>query len=53
LEFLYGEFKTYQVPISQIEEKTKLSFNLPSFDPLARTETKPQREIRDASDLIL
>jgi len=53
LEFLFGEFKTYQVPISQIEAKTKLAFNLSSFDPLARTEARPQREIRGTSDLIL
>jgi endonuclease G len=53
LEFLYGEFKTYQVPISQIEEKTKLSFNLSSFDPLSKTEARPQREVRGAEDIIL
>ncbi len=53
LEFVYGEFKTYQVPISQIEEKTKLSFDLSGFDPLSNTEARPQREIRNAIDLIL
>ena len=53
LEFVYGEFKTYQVPISQIEEKTKLSFDLSGFDPLSNTEARPQREIRNANDLIL
>ncbi len=53
LEFIFGEFKTYQVPIRQIEQKTKLSFNLSSFDPLARTEARTEREIRTASDIIL
>ncbi len=53
LEFTFGEFKTYQVPIKQIEQKTKLSFNLSSFDPLARTEARPEREIRTANDIIL
>lgn len=53
LEFVYGEFKTYQVPIIQIEEKTKLMFGLSSFDPLHKTEAQPQREIRDGNDLIL
>jgi endonuclease G, mitochondrial len=53
LEFVFGEFKTYQVPISRIEQKTKLKFNLNDYDPLARTEARPEREIRGAMDLIL
>jgi endonuclease G len=53
LEFIYGEFKTYQVPISQIEGKTKLSFDLSSFDPLTQTEARPQREIRSEKDILL
>ncbi|MFD0894285.1 DNA/RNA non-specific endonuclease [Luteolibacter ambystomatis] len=53
LEFVFGEFKTYQVPISQIEGKTGLSFDLEKYDPLARTEARPQREINGPADLIL
>ncbi|MES2570738.1 MAG: DNA/RNA non-specific endonuclease [Verrucomicrobiota bacterium] len=53
LEFVYGQFRTYQVPISQIEEETGLSFNLSSADPLARTEAKPQRIIESRTDIIL
>ncbi len=53
LEFIYGEFKTYQVPISQIEAKTQLSFDLSRSDPLAQTEARPQREIRSGKDIIL
>lgn len=53
LEFIYGEFKTYQVPLGQIEEKTMLSFDLSGFDPLAKTEARPQREIRSGNDIIL
>jgi endonuclease G len=53
LEFVFGEFKTYQVPINRIEQKTKLSFGLTDYDPLARTEARPEREIRGAQDLIL
>lgn len=35
-EFVYGEFKTYQVPISRIAARTGLDFgNLPSHDPMA------------------
>jgi DNA/RNA endonuclease G (NUC1) len=53
LEFRYGEFKTYQVPICQIEAMTTLFFNLSSFDPLNMTETSLRREICGPSDLIL
>ncbi|MCC6590534.1 MAG: DNA/RNA non-specific endonuclease [Bryobacterales bacterium] len=36
LEFVFGEFRTYQVPISMIEKKTGLDFgSLRSFDPKA------------------
>lgn len=36
LEFVYGEFGTYQVPVAQIEELTGLDFgNLCEADPLA------------------
>lgn len=38
LEFAFGEFRTYQVPISLIAAKTGLDFgNLPQYDPKART----------------
>ena len=34
LEFLFGEFRTYQVPLRQIEEWTDLDFgDLRNFDP--------------------
>lgn len=40
LEFAYGEYKTYQVPITSIEEITGLDFGLLSeFDPVARIES--------------
>jgi endonuclease G len=38
--FSYGEFRTYQVPIKKIEQKTSIKFgNLSDFDPI---ETQPQ-----------
>ncbi|SDI35149.1 endonuclease G [Planococcus glaciei] len=38
LEFVYGDFQTYQVPVTQIEELTGLGFGeLRKFDPLAET----------------
>jgi endonuclease G, mitochondrial len=36
LEFAYGEYKTYQVPVIKIEALTKLDFGiLRHYDPLA------------------
>lgn len=40
LEFAYGEYKTYQVPIINIEKITGLNFgNLNKFDPIANIES--------------
>ena len=40
LEFAYGKYKTYQVPVSRIEEITGLNFeNLTNFDPIAKIES--------------
>lgn len=40
LEFAYGEYKTYQVPITHLAEITGLDFGeLPTFDPIARIES--------------
>ena len=52
LEFVYGQFRTYQVPISQVEDETGLSFDLFRLDPLAMTEAKPQRVIESGTDII-
>jgi endonuclease G len=39
-EFAFGEYKTFQVPISRIEALTGLSFhNLSDYDPLAGDES--------------
>lgn len=40
LEFAFGQFKTYQVSIASIEQKTGLDFGeLKQFDPLAQQES--------------
>jgi endonuclease G len=40
LEFVFGQFKTYQVPIADIERRTQLDFGrLKDFDPLAEQES--------------
>lgn len=39
LEFAYGEYKTYQVPVARIEEITGLDFGeLSKYDPIANIE---------------
>lgn len=38
LEFAFGTYKTYQVPVATIEDLTSLDFgNIRTFDPLAKT----------------
>lgn len=40
LEFVFGQFKTYQVPIAEIERRTNLDFGaLKQFDPLRQQES--------------
>ena len=40
LEFAYGEYKTYQVPVAHIEEITGLDFGkLSQCDPIANIES--------------
>jgi endonuclease G len=54
MEFVYGEFKTYQVPIRVIEGKTGLAFgDLPTFDPFGQIETVTDRIIEGPDDLVL
>lgn len=53
--FVFGPFRTYQVPIARVEGTTGLSFgNLSDFDPLGGTEAATTvRELQSASDLLL
>ncbi|GAA1651690.1 DNA/RNA non-specific endonuclease [Saccharothrix algeriensis] len=58
IEFVFGQFKTYQVPIARIEELTGLRFGkLKNADPLAREETvpgaMPLHELRRLEDIRL
>ncbi len=54
-EFSYGEYKTYQVPLKQIEQLTGLSFgDLGQADPEKELEAfAPAREIRTPADVVL
>ncbi|HMG29369.1 MAG TPA: DNA/RNA non-specific endonuclease [Jiangellaceae bacterium] len=54
LEFAFGPFQTYQVPVATIEEQTRLDFgDLKDFDPLAGTETSPIRPLTTLADITL
>ncbi len=55
LEFAYGAYRTYQVPVTRIEAITGLDFGrLRDHDPLAVLEsTGPARVIGEASDIRL
>lgn len=56
-EFSYGAYKTFQVPISKVEEMTRLDLgSLKAADPLAQEEneaTVALREIRRPAQLVL
>lgn len=54
LEFAYGKYKTYQVPITKIEGLTKLDFgNLRNNDPLANIEGTLGKIITKPDDIRL
>jgi endonuclease G len=54
LEFAYGKYRTYQVPITRIEVLTKLDFGtLRSHDPMADIEGTTARLIGGPNDIQL
>ncbi len=54
MEFVYGEYQTYQIPIKTIESKTGLKFaELRKFDPLDIVESLVVRVIDGADSLVL
>jgi endonuclease G len=54
LEFVYGQFRTYQVPVSRIESLTGLDFGqLKGGDPLNGQETLAARELISTNDISL
>ena len=54
LEFVYGGFRTYQVPLGKILDLTGVEFaGLSRFDPLGRIESVPFVEINTTTDLVL
>ena len=54
LEFVFGEFRTYQVTVSEIEGKTGLSFgDLSTYDPMDKAEGLARRVIFGSMDIVL
>jgi endonuclease G len=56
-DFQFGDFRTFQVPVTQVEQLTGLSFGpLPRFDPLAGSPLESMqvaREINSHADVVL
>lgn len=54
LEFVFGEYKTYQVPIQLVENKAGLRFGqLAMHDPLGMIEHRGYRVVDSATDITL
>lgn len=54
IEFVFGQFRTYQTPIREIERETGLKFGkLRNFDPIDKQETFAIREIVRLEDIQL
>jgi endonuclease G len=52
--FSYGAYKTYQVPVTKVEELTGLSFGLTHADPLAtRDIAEKTKELDRYEDAVL
>jgi len=54
LEFVFGQFRTFQVPVAEVERMTDLGFGpLRKADPLGEAEVAPVREIVRLEDIVL
>jgi endonuclease G len=54
LEFVFGQFKTYQLPIRTIEGFTGLDFgNLKNYDPLKAIEGATVRELNSLTEIVI
>jgi endonuclease G len=54
LEFVFGQFRTYQVPVRTVENLTKLDFgDLKNYDPLKSIEGTPLRELNKLTEIIV
>lgn len=54
LEFVFGQFRTYQTPVSHVEKLTGLDFGkLRNYDPLNKQESFAIRELASLDQIIL
>jgi len=54
IEFVFGQYETYQAPVARIAAKTGLDFGaLVDADPLGRTEAAPVRRLGELDDIVL
>ncbi len=53
IEFVFGPYESYQVPVATIEEQTGLHFGLSEFDPLGAIEGPAIRPLRTPADIVL
>jgi endonuclease G len=54
MEFVFGQYKTYQVAVSKIESETGLDFgDLRESDPLGNVETSAVRDLISLEDIVI
>lgn len=54
LEFVFGQFKTYQLPVASVENLTGLDFgNLKNYDPLKSVEGITTRELTRLGEIVI
>ena len=55
LEFAFGQFRTYQVPVSEVERQTGIEFGkrFRDADPLNKVETRPVRELISLASIVI
>jgi endonuclease G len=54
LEFVFGPYQTYQVPVQQIEKLTGLDFgDLKTYDPLAEREARPFVSLGSLAEIVI
>ncbi|MEP7363966.1 MAG: DNA/RNA non-specific endonuclease [Acidobacteriota bacterium] len=54
LEFAFGQFRTYQLPVSEVERQTGLDFGkkFRDADPLNKVEARPIRELISLTSIV-
>ena len=55
IEFVFGQFRTYQVPVVEVERQARLDFGekVRNADPLRKQEVFAIREVVNLDDIVL